>query len=199
MNLENSSLMEDPEILVQKFSKKLDDIRLARHQIEGEFLTTDSSLNDFISSTDAVIQRLKTKKTEPRKPAAVAPTEIISVSPPAAPAAPAAGQAMTLEDFKTHMGSILQGSLEAATDKISNRIQGMLKELKNLSGPAREAKYREIQQAAEFEMVDISMLYKHEQVQSNLGEIGVDEKESKSIDANLERLRKMRGLKPKKE
>ncbi|MBF0477934.1 MAG: hypothetical protein HQL26_00460 [Candidatus Omnitrophica bacterium] len=197
MSPDISGLTEDPEILVQKYSKRLDDIRMARHQLDGEFLTTNTSLNDFISSTDAVIHRLMTKKAEPKKMTIVPSADVISSQPPLV--APAGGQAMTLEDFKTHMGSILQGSLEAATDKISNRIQGMLKELRGLSGPARDAKYREIQQVAEYEMIDISQLYKHEEVQSNLGEIGVAETETKSIDANLERLRKMRGSKPKKE
>ncbi|OGX20353.1 MAG: hypothetical protein A2Y04_06435 [Omnitrophica WOR_2 bacterium GWC2_45_7] len=103
---------------------------------------------------------------------------------------------MTLDEFKTHMGSILQGSLDAVSDKLTDKIAAMLKELGTLSGPAREIKIREYQQSGEYDTVDFSSLYKNQEVQSNLGEVGVEEKESKGIESSLERIRQLRG-KPK--
>jgi len=41
-------------------------------------------------------------------------------------------------------------------------------------------------------LIDLSGLYKHENVQSNIEDVGVTETEAKGIDKNLEKLRQLR-------
>jgi hypothetical protein len=100
---------------------------------------------------------------------------------------------MSLEDFKVFVERVLQGSLEAAEDKLSEKILSMIRKLKGLAGTEREAKIQEIKDAAESDIVDLSKLYTYEEVQSNLGEVGVEEKESRGIESSLDKLRKLRG------
>ncbi|HBR14192.1 MAG TPA: hypothetical protein DD723_01425 [Candidatus Omnitrophica bacterium] len=176
---------DDPVAVLTRLVKQIDGIRQVRNELEEDLKRTELSLNEFIGSMDAVGQRLKRIKAEPSRAAAP--------NPPPAPASPTG---MTLDEFKTHMGSILQGSLDAVSDKLTDKIAAMLKELGTLSGPAREIKIREYQQSGEYDTVDFSSLYKNQEVQSNLGEVGVEEKESKGIESSLERIRQLRG-KPK--
>ncbi|MBF0503589.1 MAG: hypothetical protein HQL14_00665 [Candidatus Omnitrophica bacterium] len=187
--------LEDKNItLVQR----IDQLRQSRYALDQELMETELLMGQFLGSLDVVTVRITNRLKEPQTSAPVAPVVPPLVMPaPGTPvsAAPAAG--MTLEEFKTHMAAILQGSLDAVSDKLSDKIAGMLKDLKTLSGPAREYKLREIQEAAGFESVDLSKLYVHEDVQSNLGDIGVEEKESKGIDSTLEKLRRLKGLKSK--
>ncbi|MBF0494126.1 MAG: hypothetical protein HQL28_03225 [Candidatus Omnitrophica bacterium] len=161
-------------------------IKETREALCEDVILIETTLDGFIDSMETVNIRLR----EMRKPAA----------PAQVPAATERGpgiQGMSVEDFKTYIEKLLQGSLEAVSDKISDRMVKMLGELKGLAGTAREAKIREIKEAADFENVDLSKLYMHQEVQSNLSDVGVEEKESKGIDSSLEKLRKLRGLKPK--
>ncbi|MBF0511161.1 MAG: hypothetical protein HQL13_02410 [Candidatus Omnitrophica bacterium] len=189
-----------PENANVELLQRIDAVRQARHDLNDELGVIELTLSESIGLVDVVALRVKNKRQE---------TPI--VLPPAAgvvtpSAMPPLGQAkeqlpaqagMTLDEFKTHMSAILQGSLDAVTEKLSDKIAGMLKELKTLSGPAREIKLRELKEAAEFESVDLSSLYVHEKVQSNLEDVGVEEKESKGIDSTLEKLRRLKGLKTK--
>ena len=195
MSEESLHLSDDPVAVLPQLSRRLDDIRASRNALDEEVMRAELSLNDFIASMDGVGQRLRRMKAEPKRPAPFyQPLPPPVIAPPAAAGVPAG---MTLDEFKSHMGTLLQGSLDAVSDKLSGKIQGMLRDVRGLSGVARDVKLQEIKEAAEYEMVDFSSMYTHEKLQSNLGEVGVEEKESKGIDANLERLRKLRGLKPK--
>lgn len=180
-------------------ARRLEDVHVLRRDLDQEVSAVDIALDELIGLIEITQQRLERKKSEPR--AVVPPPAPIVVSPPAAVVAPAspAPAGMTLEDFKLHMGEILKGSLDAVSDKLSDRISGMLKELGTLSGPAREIRIQEFKQSGEYDMVDFSSLYSRsaEQVTSNLTDVGVEEKETKGIDSTLERLRKMRAGKPK--
>lgn len=179
--------------LVPQLNQRLKDIQRSRTGLGQELAGLDATLDECIGSVDVAFQRLKALRAAPRginQP--VVPPLI-----PSGPAAAAPAPGMSLDDFKSYIEKLLQGSLEAASDKISDRIMHMLKELKGLAGSAREAKLQELREVAESEMVDLSQLFTHEEVQSNLGEVGVEEKESKAIDSSLAKLRAMRGLKPK--
>ena len=195
MSQEALNLQDDPVAVLPQLSRRLDDIRASRNALDEDVMRAELSLNDFIASMDGVGQRLRRMRAVPARPAPFyqPPPPPVIVSP-AAVASPAG---MTLDEFKTHMGTLLQGSLDAVSDKLSGKIQGMLRDVRGLSGVARDVKMQEIKEAAEYEMVDFSSMYAHEKLQSNLGEVGVEEKESKGIDANLERLRKLRGIKTK--
>ncbi|MBF0123395.1 MAG: hypothetical protein HQL21_08355 [Candidatus Omnitrophica bacterium] len=182
---------DDPLVLLPALSKRLEGIRSLRNELDEDLMMAELSLNEFIGSLDAVGLRLKRIQAQPKKAVESSPLPVAS--------APAAPGGMTLDEFKTHMGSMLEGSLDKVSNKLSDKIQAMLKELGTLSGPAREVRIREYQESGEYASVDFSSLYKDQKVQSNLGEVGVEEKETKSIDANLERLRKLRALKGKPE
>lgn len=175
----NINSNSDPLRLILQFNRRLNDFQRSRSEINQEVVLIGAKLDEFIGSIDTLSQRLETLKKQPKMS--------VAISTPG----------VSLDDFKIYIEKLLQGSLEAATDKISDRIMLMLKELKGLAGTAREAKIQEIREAAASEMVDLSTLFTHEEAQSNLGEVGVEEKESKGIDSSLEKLRKMRGLKPK--
>ncbi|MEI6437161.1 MAG: hypothetical protein WCO69_00250 [Candidatus Omnitrophota bacterium] len=199
-------------------ARRLEDVHVRRRDLDQEVSTVDYSLDELLGLIAITNQRLARKKAEPRVPppppapvvrlvvpeitsTASVPASIIPPPAPVAPSAPLAGPGpgMTLDDFKLHMGEILKGSLDAVSDKLSDRISGMLKELGTLSGPARAMRIEEFKQSGEYEMVDFSSLYAHsaEQVTSNLKDVGVEEKETKGVDSTLERLRKLRAGKPK--
>ncbi|MBF0569717.1 MAG: hypothetical protein HQL18_02955 [Candidatus Omnitrophica bacterium] len=187
---------QDPSVLLPKFSEELEEIRQLRHDLDDDLMQAELALNAFVGSMDALTRRLEKKVKESRTVVPPAPAAPF-IPPPVAQVSAVAPAGVTLDEFKTHMDALLKGSLDAVTDKLSDKLAGMLKEMKTLSGPAREMKFQEFRAAADFEAVDLSQLYVHEKVQSNLEEIGVEEKETKSIDSTLERLRKLRGSKPK--
>ena len=96
-------------------------------------------------------------------------------------------------DFASNLEALLEKSLDKLGDKVSDRILKMLERLQGTEGPAREEQLRAIKQAADEELVDLSNLFMHQEgIKSNLEDIGVDEKEAKGIDKNLERLRELR-------
>ena len=95
-------------------------------------------------------------------------------------------------DPTAQMEKLLQGTLDVLGDKISDRLMAMLKDLKSLPVDMRASRIQEVKQAADAELIDLSGLYKHEHVQSNIEDVGVTETESKSIDKNLEKLRQLR-------
>ncbi|MBF0594510.1 MAG: hypothetical protein HQL22_06050 [Candidatus Omnitrophica bacterium] len=215
MNAYLSSDTEDLLSALPILARRLDDVRAQRLEFERDLAATEASLDEFVGLVNITNLRLAQKHAEPKAPppAPVVPAapvshivvpEIMSTAAvpasiiPPAPAAPAA-PGMTLEDFKLHMGEILKGSLDAVSDKLSTRISGMLKELGTLSGPAREVRIQQFQQSGEYDMVDFSSLYSSSQakVTSNLTEVGVEEKETKSVNSTLDRLRKLRAGKGK--
>jgi len=205
MSFDDMEIAVDPDILIPGLFQRVNASRQLRKELNGQLMETEIELGEFFGSIDVVTARIKNRVQELHMTPPVAPPQMTaapasapaSVPPLAAPAQATGTAGMTLEEFKANMASILQGSLDAVSDKLSSKIAGMLKELPTLSGSAREYKLREIQEAAGFESVDFSSLYKHEQVTSNIADIGVEEKESKGIDSTLEKLRKLKGLKSK--
>lgn len=86
----------------------------------------------------------------------------------------------------------LQSIVDALGNKISDKLMNMIKELDGLPAPMKNAKLKEIQNLAETEQIDLSNLYKHIDIKSNIGDVGIDEREVKGIDKNLEKLRELR-------
>lgn len=166
-----------PVSVITEFTLRLSSIRQARGQLSEELTGLEASLGAFAGSLDTINQQFK----------------VIKASPPAQQSKINPAPGMSPEDFKAFVEKILQGSLEAVGDKLSDKILGMIRELKGLAGAERDAKIQQIKEAADGGVVDLSSLFINEEVQSNLGEVGVEEKESKGIESSLEKLRKMRG------
>ncbi len=164
---------------VDDLTKRAKAVRQTQAELEEELLSIAAWLARFIDDTNSVNTRLK---------------NILAESQEAKPKG--IRKAVSDEDFKIHLEKLVQGSLDALGDKISDRVLNMLKELKGMTGPGRETKIREIKDAAESELVDLSRLFLHEKIESNIEEIGIDEKESKGIDKSLRHLRRMRGGRP---
>lgn len=166
----------DPVAMASELCRRMSNIKQSRCQLSDELSRIEATLNESMSAIDVVNQRLKD----------------IKLNPPAQQAKSVPALGMSPDDFKMLIEKTLQGSLDAAGDKLSDRIMKMIGELKGLAGTEREFKIRQIQEAADSDKVDLSGLFISEEVQSNLGEVGVEEKESKGIESSLEKLKKMR-------
>ena len=101
------------------------------------------------------------------------------------------------EDPTSQLEKLLQGSLDVLGDKISDRLMAMIKDLKSLPIGMRASKIQEVKRAADEELLDLSALYKHQKIESNIEEVGVTETEAKGIDKNLEKLRMLRQMRLK--
>ena len=112
-------------------------------------------------------------------------------TPPSCPS-PAQPPAATADDYKASIEKLLQGSLDVLGDRLSDRIMSMLKELKTMGGPMREAKMTEIRDAAQSEHVDLAKLFLYEKVESNPGTEGlkVEEKKGGGDSPDLDRLKR---------
>lgn len=163
--------------MIQGLLKRAEDIKRSQDQLEEESLSAQSRLDAFLDTMDTVHKRLI--RLESQK----GDTQLRSKSEQ---------PSLSQEDFKALLEKLLQGSLDGIGDKISQRILDKLNDLKGLTGASREAKIQEIKQAADAEMVDLSKLF-GEKIESNIEDIGVEEKETKGISKSLERLRKMKG------
>ena len=103
------------------------------------------------------------------------------------------------EDFKDQLEFLLKGSMDHLEDRLSQRILNMLKELKTTTGSVKEAKMKEIKGVVEEESVDLSKLFIHEKVESNIDDVGVEEKQTTGIAKSLKRLREMKNSNPDKD
>lgn len=175
----------DHKELIQDFKARLHTMKQAQDVLHEDLLGMETWLSQSLEDVTTVNTRLKellakkdisrmTVKTQPE------PEALSEKSQPSA------------EDFGKQMEKLLQGSLDALGDKISDKILNMMKELKTMSGPMRAQKISEIKAAADSELVDLSSLFAFDTVESNIEEVGVDEKEVKGIDKSLERLRQMK-------
>ena len=167
--------------LVRSLTKKVKAIRKSQSKLDRELLYMEKWLTELTDNMESVDRRIagiesKEKATEPKP---------ISGKP-----------RMSEEDFKAMLEKLLQNPMEDLGDKISRKILEKLKDLKGVSGRAREAKIKELKDLADDELVDLSKLFR-EKVESNIEDIGVEEKETKGIDKSLERLRRMRQGKDK--
>ena len=88
---------------------------------------------------------------------------------------PSAHQGLASQETEALSEKLLQGSLEALGDQISQKLMNMMKELKGMVGPAREARIKEIQEAAQAERIDLANLFRYEErAESNLGQEGTE-------------------------
>lgn len=179
---------------------RVNKIRESYDSLDKEMIYVESLLGELLREADEVNSRVHQAKSEaasielePKQARAPAEKEEPKSEPPAAAAAAIPTPAVPVdENFKGDIEKLLQGSMDHLEDRLSQRILNMLKDLKVASGPARETKFREVREAVSNESVDLSGLFKHEKIESNIGDIGIEEKESQGIQSSLERLRKMR-------
>jgi len=163
--------------------KRVEGIKKSQSELNEELLYTETWLDKFMYNMDSV--NIRIKEIQPRK--AGLPVEPGGDKPH-----------MSEEEFKVLLERLLRGSLEHLGDKISQRILDKLKELKSASGALREVRIKELKEAADSGLVDLSKLFR-EKIESNIEDIGVEEKEAKGIGESLEKLRKMREAKTDKD
>ena len=164
--------------------KRIEEVRKSQSKLDERSLSIGMWLDKLIDDMDSVSRRLKELKSQ-RVISQPGPVDEKAHVPEA--------------DFKRLLEELLQGSMKHLEDRLSQKILNMLKGLRTVAGPEREAKIREIKEAVNAELIDLSRLFIHEEVESNREEIGVEEKESKGIDKSLKRLRRMRENKAGKE
>lgn len=148
----------------------------SQNLLEGEIASVNSSLDKCLNTIDSVNTRLEEGESQ---------KAVLHVKPEAEK------PSMSQEDFKALLENLLKGTLEGLGDKISQNILLKLKDLKGLTGETREAKMQELKEAADAELIDLSKLF-YEKIETNIEEIGLEEKETKGIDKNLQKLRKIK-------
>jgi len=182
----------DIDRTIQNLTQKIAEIETAYAGLNELLFTMEGDLNKSLEDERALNTRLK--ELVARKNAggngngngkhagmSVVSQETNAQAPVSGPLDPTA-----------QMEKLLQGTLDVLGDKISDRLMAMLKDLKSLPVEARMTRIQEVKQAADAELIDLSGLYKHENVRSNIDDVGVTETESKGIDKNLEKLRQLR-------
>ncbi len=177
--------------VIEDITRRTNILKQSYGNLDREVLSSGAWLERLMTEADSINTRLGElhlqKPVAPPKPAQPAASSISEGSISAAN-----NVAADRENFEKNLEKLLQGSLDALGDKISDKILNMLKELKGMAGPGRDIKVKEIKAAADSQLVDLSSLFMHEKVESNIEEIGVDEKEAKGVDKSLEKLRQMR-------
>ncbi len=163
--------------LIKDLSERVEGMRKSQSDLDGELLYTETWLDQLIDNMDSVNRNLKQAKSG-------------KVSSEPEPVSKKVH--MSEEDFKTQLEKLLEGSLEHLGDRISDKILNMLREVKETSGLTRVRKIKEFKEIAESELVDMSKLFLHEKLESNIEQIGVEEKESMGIDKSLKKLREMK-------
>ena len=168
----------DRDKLVHDFPRKLEDIRRSQAEFDEELLYIETWIDRLMDLVDSAN----------RDPGRARPLE-----PAAAPGPVDERMHVPEDDFSAHLEKLLEGSLEHLGDRISQDIFNMLKELKQTTGVAREAKIKELKEVAGPELVDLSRLFLRGKLESNIGEMRVEEQEAEGIDKSLEKLREMKG------
>ncbi|MBF0489561.1 MAG: hypothetical protein HQL15_02950 [Candidatus Omnitrophica bacterium] len=179
----------DIDKTIHSLSQKIADIEDAYTKLNESLFSMEEDLNSSLRNECALNDKLKEALSKKRSQNGKHATPSISVG--------GAAQQPTTEpvvDQNAQMEKLLQGTLDVLGDKISDRLMAMLKDLKSLPVEMRTARIQEVKQAADAELVDLSGLYKHQEIQSNIEDVGVTETEAKGIDKNLEKLRKLRQM-----
>ena len=176
----------DIDKTIQNLSQKIAEIESAYAKLNELLFSMEGDLNKSLEDQCALNARLK--ELLARKTAGNGKHSGIVVSAEAI----AQNPVPETVDPTVQMEKLLQGTLDVLGDKISDRLMAMLKDLKSLPVEMRASRIQEVKQAADAELVDLSSLYKHEHVESNMEDVGVTETESKGIDKNLEKLRQLR-------
>lgn len=175
----------DDKILIQSLMDKIKDIKQSHSKLHHEVLATETWLNkslDNMLSINCQIKELISKKRTAKPDSSESPAE------PHEPQITDEKKQITPEQLE----KLLQGSLGALEDKISKKMLGMMKEIKMMTGSVKNEKIKELQTVATNEFVDFSSLHTYQKIESNLDEVGADEKEAKGFDENLEKLKKIR-------
>lgn len=175
----------DDKILIQSLMDKIKDIKQSHSKLHHEVLATETWLNkslDNMLSINCQIKELISKKRTAKPDPSESPAE------PHEPQITDEKKQITPEQLE----KLLQGSLGALEDKISKKMLGMMKEIKMMTGSVKNEKIKELQAVATNEFVDFSSLHTYQKIESNLDEVGADEKEAKGFDENLEKLKKIR-------
>jgi len=183
------------EEVIKNLSKKITDMKESQAQLHEGLLSMETSLNQSLKEMEDVNKGLKdllVQKRVAKVKAPQGPTPNIAVTTTTTEAvgqaAPATGEQVSADQIE----KLLAGSLESMGDKLSEKLMKMMKDMQATAGPMRAVKMKEFQAAADEEMIDLSSLYSHTEVKSNIAEVGVDEKQTKGVDSALEKLRKMR-------
>ncbi len=168
----------DRDPVIQNFVNRVSTLKQSRNELNEELLSLGTQSDKLIHEMNTVntdLEELKSRKPDmPLKSAEQEP------QPPEA-----------------NFEKVLQGSLDALGDKLSDKLLNMMNELKSMVGPKRTGMMKKIKAAADFELVDLSNLFAHDEIKSNIQEIGIDEKEAKGIDKSLEKLQQMKRDKEK--
>jgi len=176
----------DIDTTIHHLSQKITEIESAYTKLNELLFSMEGDLKKSLDDQCSLNSRLKELLAQKiagngKHASTGAPQEVV-----------AQGSKLEAVDPTQQLEKLLQGTLDVLGDKISERLMGMLKDLKSLPLEMRASKIQEVKQAADAELIDLSGLYKHEHVESNIDDVGVVEKESKSIDKNLEKLRQLR-------
>ncbi|MBF0254110.1 MAG: hypothetical protein HQL11_03165 [Candidatus Omnitrophica bacterium] len=180
---------------LEKLNKRLEGLEAG---LEAKIGSAESLAQDLDKKSAERHRRLEglVRKAESRPKSPEGPAVPHAESPFAAAAAtpgaavPSGGPD---ERMKEYFEKILSGSLESMGEKLSSRLVDMLKDIQVSSGHVREAKMHQLRQVAEEENIDLSALFKHVEVESNLGHgTEIEEEETKGISDTLEKLRKLR-------
>lgn len=183
--------------MIQDIRDRTNTLKQSQGKLDEETLSVGAMLDKFSTEMDSVntqLKGLRSNKTAATTQPAEPVEESIQKEQRAEEARPSV---VDTEKLEKSLEKLLQGSLDALGDKISDRLLNMMKEFKGLAGPGREDKIKEIKAVADTELVDLSSLFMNVKVKSNIQEVGVDEREAKGIDKSLKKLRQMRKKKNK--
>ncbi len=144
----------------------------------------------FILNMDKHFDKLKTEKDALAK-------ELEEQKKNLAQAAPAASSAAGAQLTPEQLEKALQGSMDAIGDKLSGKLMAMMKDMQVSGGSVSPAQMQQFNKAAQEEAVDLSAIFSHTDVKSNIDNVGLEEKEVKGVDSALEKLKKMRQQKGK--
>lgn len=178
----------DSKNLIENLTDKIKDIKQSHSRLHEDVLDMEKWLNKSLDDVTVANNRIKELISKER--AAKPDSAEFSAQPAAAhePQMTNEKEQITPEQLE----KLLQGSLDAFGDKISEKMLCMMKEIKATTGPVKNEKIKELRIAAANELVDLSSLYAHQKIESNLDEVGVNEKEAKGIDKSLEKLKQIR-------
>lgn len=163
--------------LIEDIIKKIRGTNKSHTEFADEILSTGQLLDEAIDAMETLNRSLKQVLSEKttRRPEHAVDKDRISI-----------------EEFSAQSEKLLQSSIENLEERLSQRILNMLKELKDTTGPVRQAKLKELKEAVKSEEADLSALFAHERIESNIDELGVEETELQGIEKSLSRIRRMR-------
>jgi hypothetical protein len=179
----------DIDKTIQNLSQKVAEIESAYTKLNEMLFSIEANLNKSLEEESVLNAKLKELIA---KKSAVGSGNGKHPETSVMPDAVSQDHKVEVQDPTAQMEKLLQGTLDVLGDKISDRLMAMLKDLKSIPVEMRATRIHEVKQAADAELIDLSGLYKHENVQSNIEDVGVTETEAKGIDKNLEKLRQLR-------